>query len=107
MIEDYVKALENVRSEYEVEKPQLLEDDAEEFRNASYEFARKLGIQVRSWMDVVDALLNNSPQSGVELHGGARYADETTAIQERVLKLLGVGPNEDFLTSPQGAEFNS
>ncbi|BDR92273.1 hypothetical protein Vsou_13660 [Vulcanisaeta souniana JCM 11219] len=100
VIEDYVKALENVRSEYEVEKPQLLEDDAEEFRNASYEFARKLGIQVRSWMDVVDALLNNSPQSGVELHG-ARYADETTAIQERVLKLLGVGPNEDFLTSPR------
>ncbi|WP_054857529.1 hypothetical protein [Vulcanisaeta sp. JCM 16159] len=50
-------------------------------------------------MDVVDALINN-PSSGIELHR-AKYSDEVTAIQERTLKLLGVGPNEDFTTSPR------
>ncbi|WP_054842562.1 hypothetical protein [Vulcanisaeta distributa] len=99
VIEDYIKALDFVLQEYEGEKPpQLLRSDEEEFRDAAYEFARGLGIQIRTWMDVVDALLNNL-SSGIELHN-AKYSNEVIEIQDRVLKLLGVGPNEDFVKSP-------
>ncbi len=97
VIRDYMEAVDRVVRESTAEA--LVRSDEEVLVEGAYEFARRMGVVVRSWMDVVDAVLNNPGQSLVEL-APARYSDEVVGIRDEVLGLLGVGPNTDYHTHP-------
>ena len=98
VIDDYINAVERVVDEANEERLATIRDDDELLVEAAYEFARKLGIQTRSAMDVIDAILNNPSLSGIELVK-ARWANDIEDIKKRVLELFHLGPNEDYVTS--------
>ena len=87
----YLRAIDAVVNE--ASEAFTIVKDEDVLRQAAYEFARRMGVQVVTWHQVVDVILNNSQASGIEL----AYGDSTDEIQEvsrRVIEMLGANPND-------------
>ena len=102
IIMDYINAIKTVTKEAQKEGGRIVLNDEDILVNAAYEFARKMGVQVKSVRDVIDAVLDNPSASGIELARPKRdefSQEELVEIKERVVNLFGA-TLDNYLNHP-------